>query len=403
MLPASRRAAHTIALVSHDPGPRTRARIVLKTNAKRTVEREAALDGPAHAVKRYHAPRIGGWFDGLRARSEFRLHEQLFARGFPVPRAIEVRRGDAWEVVTEWIEDAPALDRILRGEAPWPAAPATVAQSLGQLLANAHVIGLDHPDLHPGNVLVGAGGRAWLVDLRRARIRAQLDAHERLHDLIHVAAGVRELVSARFRARFFAAYAHALPVALRSVLEPHDTVVRDIERAARVVRREHVERARLRWTRSSSSCRAVRTPAFDGIASRALTDDDVERCVALALRSPTGFATSLRLASGDELLALPFHGPAAAVRASWLDAVRLADHHLDVARPLAWHRGPRAWAMLALPSSVRPVPFDTDRTFAAFFDALHDRGIALREPERALWFRDEHGRVFAAGVRGLVP
>ncbi|MFN0243979.1 MAG: lipopolysaccharide kinase InaA family protein [Planctomycetota bacterium] len=389
--------------MSHDPAPRTRTRIVLKTNAKRTVEREAAPDGRAHAVKRYHAPRIGGWFDGLRARAEFRVLEQLFARGLAVPRAIEVRHGGTWELVTEWIEDAHALDRILRGEAPWPAASATVAQSLGRLLAEAHAIGLDHPDLHPGNVLVGAGGRTWLVDVRRARIRAQLDARERLHDLIHVAAGVRETVSARFRARFFAAYARALPIALRGVLEPHDTVVRDIERAARRLRREHVERARLRWTRSSSSCRAVRTPAFEGIASRALADDDVERCVALALTAPTGSATSMRLGSGDELLALPLHGTAAAVRASWLAAVQLADHHLDVARPLAWHRGPRAWAMLALPSSVRAVQFDTDPAFAAFFDALHDRGIALREPERALWFRDEHGRVFAAGVRGLEP
>ena len=180
-------------------------RTLVKRSAKRTCERLDA-GGRALFVKRYHDPgALSRLFDRARAAHELRVLAELARRGVDVPRPVEARvRAGRWELVTEWVEGAASLDDVLRGRAARPpgasgapgacaAPPGACAAALGALLARAHERGLDHRDLHPGNLLLAPGGRALLCDLRAARLSPAAVAPElALRDLAALAGAVRE-------------------------------------------------------------------------------------------------------------------------------------------------------------------------------------------------------------------
>lgn len=66
--------------------------------------------------------------------------------------------------------DGPSLsDRIGEGPLP-PSAVARIGRQVADALAYVHANGVVHRDVKPGNVLLGAHGRAWLTDFGIARL-----------------------------------------------------------------------------------------------------------------------------------------------------------------------------------------------------------------------------------------
>ncbi|MEW6071812.1 MAG: lipopolysaccharide kinase InaA family protein, partial [Planctomycetota bacterium] len=164
-------------VLPHDPAPPPGE--ILKSGPSRAVllaaDPAAGEAGGRIVVKRFFARGLlGGWRARTRARREHALLAALSAAGLPVPRPLDLARGDgAWEVRMAWIPAARPLADWLRAGVP-PGARERLLAALGRLLAAAHAAGLDDPDLHLGNVLVDAAGAPWLVDVHGARIRRRL-------------------------------------------------------------------------------------------------------------------------------------------------------------------------------------------------------------------------------------
>lgn len=114
------------------------------------------------------------WWRGpsrIRSFDEFRLLRELRGKGLPVPlpiAAVYWRSGGFYRA-------AILLDRLqnVRALADWAAdeADAAIWPRAGELIARMHRAGLDHADLNAHNLLFDAGGRGWVIDLDRGRIR----------------------------------------------------------------------------------------------------------------------------------------------------------------------------------------------------------------------------------------
>ena len=327
----------------------------LKTNVNRTVRLEP--DRGPRVVKRFHSPgflrRLG---DGRRARREFELLQRSFEAGLPVPRPLELSRNDGfWEVATEWIPDSKPLEAILTGECSRPIGRRALAEALAELLAQAYRIGLEHDDLHAGNVLVTQDGRPWLVDLQQARITTSVSASRVQSDLVRLCAAVREITTERFRAVFLRKLSQRLTPAQLELVS-NDAAIERVEEEGRALRRERVERRLARWTRESGICRATQ---------RAFVRRDVDE----------DLAGRLMQAQGSER-ALAVDGQAA--RRAWLRAARLFDHGVPVTRPLLLLRESER----ALFEDGDSPTFCTDLkpdelpAIARLIGQLHDRGLA---------------------------
>ena len=109
-----------------------------------------------------------------RARKELELHEAMRSEGVPVvvPVAALARRGRAFwrlRLCTELLPDALPLPAFVAAN---PALRRYAVEAAGIVVRLAFEAGLQHPDLHPDNLLCCARGdrvRAVLVDLDRAR------------------------------------------------------------------------------------------------------------------------------------------------------------------------------------------------------------------------------------------
>ncbi|MFN0009204.1 MAG: lipopolysaccharide kinase InaA family protein [Planctomycetota bacterium] len=338
--------------------------IPLKRNPRRTVfVLPASTTSPeARVVKRYHHPGpFARLLDGSRAREELRLLRELARRGVPVPRAIETRRVDGgFELVTEWIEGALSLDTL--------APSADLVREAARTLARAHVAGLAHPDLHPGNLVAQPGGRTWIVDLRGARIGRGFDARTARRDLVGLASAVRERVASSVRARFLLEYARALPGEHRAKLPKLQRLAREVEFAARIHRREAVRRARKRWTRLSSVCRPITSADFDGFAS---------------LEAESDALLVVRDRSWRKLLG------------AWYAAARLHEHGIPCARPQVLSRAPERFATFALPpgagASDPPASAEQLRAIEA---TLEDRCLGIEGTSGDLVRVDRTGRAW---------
>lgn len=338
--------------------------ISLKRNPRRTVEVLPASSAAetARVVKRYHHPgQFARFLDGSRAREEMRLLRELARRGVPVPRAIETRRVDGgFELVTEWIEGALPLDRMVPS--------ADLVRGAARTLARAHVAGLAHPDLHPGNLVAQPGGRTWIVDLRGARIGRGFDAGTAQRDLVGLASAVRERVSSSLRARFLLEYARALPREHRAKLPRLPHLARETEFAARIHRREAVRRARKRWTRLSSVCRPIKTADFNGFAN---------------IEADSDGHLVVRDRSWRKLLG------------AWYAAARLHEHGIPSARPWVLSRSPERYASFALPpGACASDPPASPAQRRAIEVALEDRCLALDECAHEVVRVDGGGRAW---------
>jgi 3-deoxy-D-manno-octulosonic acid kinase len=144
-------------------------------------------------------------FGKTRAQREFELLEVVAKLGLNVPRPIAFAyRGRllyrAW-LVTREIHQPISLARLsLRDEKKTSTAMESVIEQIVSLIQNDIL----HVDLHPGNVVVGATGKVYLLDFDKGRV-------------YH---GKRQKLKNRYLARWQRAVSkHGLPKMLTEILQ----------------------------------------------------------------------------------------------------------------------------------------------------------------------------------------
>ncbi len=336
--------------------------MVLKHRPWRTTEVEA---GPNPVfVKRFHDGRfpwgpIGRLRDRQRARNEARRLAELARAGLPVPAVVGIAEtANGVELRLEYLSGARPLEELLEEGS------AALASRLGTLLARLHAAGFVHGDLHTGNVLVDASGKAWIVDAAAIR-RGSSSA--RTGDLVRAAAEARERTSPRFRARFLLAYLRESRSGRRA--EAPD-LVEAIERAARIARRERVRAESDRWLRDSGVCARHADGELTLLAPRSIPR---EEALALGRRAIAGLeGTSLKLLRGRT------------ARAAWRDACRLVEHGIPAVKPLVLIEAPSSIALFEPRADertpARASPADC-RAMGYLAGTLWDRGLELRGAE----------------------
>lgn len=144
--------------------------------------------------------------ENVRSFAEFRLLQQLHAAALPVPQPLaaaywrEGRRYRAAILLARILGVDSFGHQVLddAGSAPWTAS--------GALIARFHRAGLDHPDLNAHNLLFDDGGRGWMIDFDKARLRDPSEngwRHAnlaRLHRSLHKLAGpaLNEVIESGF-------------------------------------------------------------------------------------------------------------------------------------------------------------------------------------------------------------
>ncbi len=378
-------------------------RRLLKDSLHRSVRLEIDANGARTVVKRFASRGLAAsTLDRARAAREHRLLHELSSRGLPTPRPLALERVDGgWEVRMQSIDDAWPLSSYLARERAWPCAAEHLARRLAELLAALHAAGVDHPDLHPGNVLIDATGAVWAIDFHKARRVRRVRPATVWRDLVSLAAGARESTTARWRARFLCSWLRAAPPELaRGLLERGggraSELARELERRAREVRRAAVERRRARWLRSSSSCQPVERewrgferagapePAgFDGLRPALALSDDPR---ALLLEQ-------LDLREAREL---------------WCAAARTGEHGLPALRPRAFSQRPRTWVWLEAdePGSACSASSDARgaralHSLGVLCAQLADRGLRVSAGRWPVLWRTTRGELRLAAIARL--
>lgn len=367
-------------------------RRVLKSSPAREVRVERDADGGERVVKRFASPGVvARLFDRRRAERELELLAFLAAEGVPVPRPLGLaRRAGGFEVASEHLAGRRSLAELLAVDAPPPLA---TFRALGSALAHLHRLGVDHPDLHPGNVLVAADGALALIDFHAARRRARPSAKRLARDVVSLEAALRERADLDARRALLDAW-------LAGAAELAAAVPRgaELDRLARERRAAVVVARQKRWLRAGTALAAQ--PG--GL---------------LRHRAPTGLLAALEalrppdppdLDGGEiELDGRRFavrRGSAAEIERAWLASARLEEHALPVARPAAWRRARRAAAAFELPPDAREVSAGSAarrRAAAELLGALCDRGLWIPELARAELRLDAHDRAVLVAPRAL--
>lgn len=347
---------------------------------KRGLARTVYVNRRGAVVKRFHNPSaVQALRDRRRARSEQRVLEALLALDLPVPRPLEVRRvSGAWEVVMERIPGAVQLGAVLSGEEPSPATPDEIATRVGGLLARAHAAGLDHPDLHPGNVLLDGQGQPWLVDFHKARLRARTGRDVAQRDLVALLSSLRETLAAAARLRLVQAWVEAGGAALSRDAADVESFAARLEDRARLHRRAQVAHGQGRWTRESSACEVLERR--DGpLYLRRGTDP----ALAEELERNAGSGPAVVEAGGARYRVLAGLAPSE-LKDRWYHAVRLSDHRLAVLSPVAWSP---VMAAFALPPEALALPAEElgPALAGALLGSLHDRGLEVPNLGPIVW------------------
>jgi 3-deoxy-D-manno-octulosonic acid kinase len=107
-----------------------------------------------------------------RAFAEWRLLHTLRAKGFPVPTPVAtryVRQGLTYraDLITEALPAVRTLAETITGaqlvDDHW--------RKIGAAIAKLHHAGVHHADLNAHNILLGEGGKVFVLDFDRGRIR----------------------------------------------------------------------------------------------------------------------------------------------------------------------------------------------------------------------------------------
>src|SRR5687767_10473585 len=137
-------------------GGRGGARYLELPGGVRAVLREYLRGGlPGRFLRDLH-------LGSARALAELALHEELARRGVPTLRVLAARSLRVYGVFFRHAlltEEVAARD-LVAAAAEWPARRAALCAAAGRAVRALHEAGLDHADLHPGNLLVQWVGEA---------------------------------------------------------------------------------------------------------------------------------------------------------------------------------------------------------------------------------------------------
>ena len=256
------------------------------------------------ATKRYHSRGLRRLGDGRRARREAQVLRHLARAGVAVPELFAVvRDGGTWRLETELVADARTLTTLLDEPQLSRAAATDLAVRIGQLVASVALAGVEHRDLHAGNVLVDANDAPVLIDFARARRHGALNVAALERDVVDLVAAARERTPRALRRRALLALVAALPESQR---ERARALLTTVEERARRRRRDVVLRHLGRWTRES------------GVVER-LEDGT------LAARAGAGVLSARHAGTRSDLERV------------WTLAARLTEHHVPTQRPLRLH------------------------------------------------------------------
>lgn len=386
-------SAAALAYPTMEPAPKT---TWIKDGLHRRAGFREGTDGRRRFVKRF---RASSWWrrlrDGRRARRELELAGKLRAGGLAVPEVYGVaRRGGAWELDAEAIEGARGLDELVAAPGELPRPKETLARALGELVARAHALGLDHGDLHAGNLVVDARGEAWLVDLGSSRLLSRSSAEGVERDLVALAADTRERVPLDTRRRFFVAWRRALAREAGELpLEPA-LLARRVEEAALRRRREALLEHADRWLRPSGLCRRVPCGIETALLRRGSVREEV---AARLLDGEPGRVEDAEL-DGEGWLV---EGPGESTRLDWVHLGRAEQHGLPGLRPLALFEGRPARALYLAPASARPGELGRPPALdasSALRRALEGRGLRLAD-EQQLWTTPSGEALLGPGSR----
>lgn len=326
--------------------------IVLKENPYRSVFLEDS--GPqACVLKRFHHPqRLRAWRDGARARREYRALLSFQSHGLPVPRPIEIGRDDGGHYYRmQAIEGALSLETLFFGQSP-PIAWEPLMDKLGQLLARLQGLGLVHPDLHPGNLLLDSRGEPYLVDLGGARLRGRAASlRQCTADLVNAEADARDYLRPSLRLRFARAW--------RSSSQRNEALDWGrIEKLARRKRRSYVEHGAGRWMRRSSRC----------------SEDKHAGGVTFSAKLNPGFQAVPRLVEDPRL---QLEGTREELTRAWLFAARCVEHRLPVVWPseLKLHGGHAQACFVVASSEGLELPSQCPSNLDALQQAFRRRGL----------------------------
>jgi 3-deoxy-D-manno-octulosonic acid kinase len=161
------------------------------------------LPGGARAVLReYLRGGLPGRFlrdlhlGSARAFAELRLHEELARRGVPTLRVLAARTVSVGGVFFRHAlltEEVAARD-LVQAATERPERRAALCAAAGRAVRALHDAGLDHADLHPGNLLVRWDGDApevLVIDLDRGSLRSPLPPARRARSLVRFARYLR--------------------------------------------------------------------------------------------------------------------------------------------------------------------------------------------------------------------
>ena len=195
---------------------------VIKTNSGRTVIRmEVGGDSPRTIVIKRH--RVRDWKEALkycfvrsRARAERDMLWRMRGAGIPCPTPIAVGerrqrgvlRGAC--LVLEYIPSDGSLSNMLAGGVLSERERRALVRKLGKIVRAMHDSGLDHRDLHAGNVLVrrneGGEPNIWFIDCHRARTVRRMSLRGRAEGLGSLVAGVGGITTLAERCRLVRSY-----------------------------------------------------------------------------------------------------------------------------------------------------------------------------------------------------
>lgn len=366
-----------------------------------------------------------------RARHEAFALKTLAERGIPVPpfRGLRALGKGRYAVSMVEIPGARTLEACLADSVPRPSSPC--ARELGRLLARAHLAGLDHPDLHPGNILVDGGGQLHLIDFHAARVGAPCSAKHRRRDLLNLEASLRQSWTPYRRLRALVEWSRTSRPGPGSPSKTERRAeARSLFLEARTKRLEDTRRRRRRYLRVSSSTRVAELDSPPPgepptLEATELREGWTARFLAQDLRDPgihptpgPGLALRGRIAAdpdSEQHEVLVLEGGTADERASrFTSAGQLLELLIPAARPAALVQGAGGAALLRMPRNSESLvelrargpgaePGRRRRRFAAGLGRLcgqvMDRGISWEDIALEAIRVEADGTPFFAGLR----
>jgi tRNA A-37 threonylcarbamoyl transferase component Bud32 len=194
---------------------------LVKRGDRRAIYRVDLPYGPVYLKHRWSRGLLGRWLDRLRGsatRREFLHAQEAVRRGVPTTDCLAfgeaTRPGETSDfLITNALAESVSLDQFLASQAAQLPSNARrwLVDALAELCARAHASGLEHDDLHAGNILI-----VWsdltrrpdlrLIDLDRARLGRPLGWRASRRNLAMLLCGLHHVATLRDCWRFWRAY-----------------------------------------------------------------------------------------------------------------------------------------------------------------------------------------------------